>query len=726
MISSSVAQDFRLSDAISIAHAMVAHEAARSSIRVVFIKGLASNLHNLRPPHTPSDVDVYVEPGKWRELEARLIARGWSRRPMSRTDEAFTKHSSSIYHPEWPCDIDLHWTYPGFLGTESSAFDYLWTTSTLVSVAGREVPLAGFAASAVILALHGLRSSENDVRPRKELRQLTEVISKTFTEEDRHHITEAASRLGAIATLGSSLPKIGHPVPVPDAEILDRRYFRWQIRTRTNASAASYIVPEILDAPWREKLPLAMRLLWPTDSDLEIRYSVVAPTPKARHELRIQRLYKGLIRTPQVAFAAAGTLIHTAWRRFKAIINPQGRKAETMNSESRILFVDHEGHPGGGQLAGLRILPNLGFANASVVYAKGGPVADAMAKTHTPVRVLLGESPFSRSDFLHAAIAMRREIIRTKPEAIVVLSTTAAQILALVRPQAPVILRLSEDMDRYKDRGIKSLLYFKCIFPIFKGFLANSSWTADTIPADLEHIPVAVAYPLSGIEPSVDEQGARSTFPLDGSQLKIACFSRITEWKGTDLAIRAVAQLKAARPHLRIQLDVYGGTAPTDLAYADSVRSLAEDLQLDVVFHGHVSESQRAMRATDIVLLPSRLPEPFGQVTAQALANGCVVIASDTGGTLELIKDGANGRLFKTGSSEDLTARLLEVVDSDPTTLLQMQRRAQETSLKFSDEAALHDFRAELLRILATATRTRTERIRRPEHSREARRGPTR
>jgi glycosyltransferase involved in cell wall biosynthesis len=60
----------------------------------------------------------------------------------------------------------------------------------------------------------------------------------------------------------------------------------------------------------------------------------------------------------------------------------------------------------------------------------------------------------------------------------------------------------------------------------------------------------------------------------------------------------------------------------------------------------------------DIFVLPSTKPEPFGRVTVEAMTQGRAVIATNHGGTVELIEDGVTGMLVPPSDPKSLAAAI--------------------------------------------------------------------
>jgi glycosyltransferase involved in cell wall biosynthesis len=129
---------------------------------------------------------------------------------------------------------------------------------------------------------------------------------------------------------------------------------------------------------------------------------------------------------------------------------------------------------------------------------------------------------------------------------------------------------------------------------------------------------------------------------------------RLVSDKGADVLLRALGLLSAkARPRLTI---VGGG--PEDAA----LRSLAGELGVaeQVEFAGWLQGEALAERlnAHRVLVVPSRLPEPFGIVAVEGLACGCTAVGSRAGGLPQAI--GPGGAMFTNGDAAGLAATLAD------------------------------------------------------------------
>lgn len=356
------------------------------------------------------------------------------------------------------------------------------------------------------------------------------------------------------------------------------------------------------------------------------------------------------------------------------------RETEASGTRVPVVFLDHTGTPGGGQLEMLRLLPQLERIAPRAVFATGGITADQLSAAGVDVLTLDKARVFRAWKAPYYARLMDRALQRIPRDTpIVAVSSAAAQILAfLPRGRRRRVFRLNEDFERFKGRGWKSLLYFGWIFRRYDGFLANSHWTASTVPRSLSRVPLRSAHSLSGITGPV----YRPTPVFADSDVRVACFSRSARWKGLDLAVDAVTRV-AARGY-PISLRLYGGEWQGNAGYGAELRRLAEESPANITFEGHVDDVLEVMTTVDVVIMPSRLPEPFGQVTVQSLAAGCLTIVSDHGGSLELVQDMRTGRTFRNEDAGDL-ARVLTWVLEDRTAAAAIARDGALTASRMKD-----------------------------------------
>lgn len=256
--------------------------------RVLVIKGAATAAHHLRTPRASGDVDVLVAHSDWETVVAALTAVGWRRELDPDRPSAFPGHSVTMLHDLWPCELDVHRFYPGFLRDADHVFDRLWAERTTLELAARPVPASGPLGSVLVAALHALR--ELDVaRNRDEYAQLVSAVATTGVD------TAALQRLAVDTGCGGTLARLwddlGLERPVTDDDPAALR--EWEFRTAAGHHRSIDWVAALRAAPLHRWPGLLFRALWPTDEDIRVR-SRTTESGLALLKHRRARLREGL------------------------------------------------------------------------------------------------------------------------------------------------------------------------------------------------------------------------------------------------------------------------------------------------------------------------------------------------------------------------------------------------------------------------------------------------
>lgn len=157
---------------------------------------------------------------------------------------------------------------------------------------------------------------------------------------------------------------------------------------------------------------------------------------------------------------------------------------------------------------------------------------------------------------------------------------------------------------------------------------------------------------------------AESPFP-DGHLLFVG---RLIAIKGVSVLLRALPAVRAAHPGVGL---VVIGDGP----FAPALRWLAADLGITEAVHflGALPHAQVAahLRGCRAAVVPSIRDEDGREegmpaVVAEALAAGARVVASDSGGIPDVLRDGENGWLARPGDPEHLAVRILEALAAPP------------------------------------------------------------
>jgi glycosyltransferase involved in cell wall biosynthesis len=169
------------------------------------------------------------------------------------------------------------------------------------------------------------------------------------------------------------------------------------------------------------------------------------------------------------------------------------------------------------------------------------------------------------------------------------------------------------------------------------------------------------------------------------SRTTIACLGRVTTAKGAEVAVRALATLRAAHG---IDADlVLAG--PCEPPMARRLGRLAEALGVaaQVELAGPLDRDAvaRLLQRVRVVLVPSLAHEALGRVCLEAALAQVPVVASRAGGIPEALRDGEHALLFAPGDVAGCAAALAATLE-DRVGAQARVRRAHEHAQGFSVE----------------------------------------
>ena len=129
----------------------------------------------------------------------------------------------------------------------------------------------------------------------------------------------------------------------------------------------------------------------------------------------------------------------------------------------------------------------------------------------------------------------------------------------------------------------------------------------------------------------------------------LAFVGRLQPLKGPDVAVRALAELRASRPDLDVELLVVGGPSGNGQDEPERLTALAAELGIADRVHFMAAQPREPLadvyRAADLLLVPSR-SESFGLVALEAQACGTPVLATRVGGLTWAVGDATTGLLL--------------------------------------------------------------------------------
>lgn len=169
------------------------------------------------------------------------------------------------------------------------------------------------------------------------------------------------------------------------------------------------------------------------------------------------------------------------------------------------------------------------------------------------------------------------------------------------------------------------------------------------------------------------EHGTQNTeHETQNRGFKIICISRLTARKGFNYLIEALAKIAGKYPDLSLEI-VGEGDAKDELE--KQVKSANLDSRIE--FKGRISHEKtpEVYQRASVFVSPS-LNEGMSNTMLEALASGLPIIATDTGGSQELIRTGENGFIVKMKDADDIAEKLEKLI-ADPELVRSMGRKSR-------------------------------------------------
>ena len=161
--------------------------------------------------------------------------------------------------------------------------------------------------------------------------------------------------------------------------------------------------------------------------------------------------------------------------------------------------------------------------------------------------------------------------------------------------------------------------------------------------------------------------------PLPFDEPRLLCLGRLVHEKGFDLALTAFAAIIERFPGARLIIASDGPARPaleqqtTELGLADVV---------DFIGWVESDKLPALLNSATMVVMPSRVIEGFGFVAMEAAMMGRPVVATRSGGLVEVVLDGETGLLVERGNSAALADAIAYLLNH-PDVALKMGQAAQ-------------------------------------------------
>jgi glycosyltransferase involved in cell wall biosynthesis len=189
--------------------------------------------------------------------------------------------------------------------------------------------------------------------------------------------------------------------------------------------------------------------------------------------------------------------------------------------------------------------------------------------------------------------------------------------------------------------------------------VAVSQYVADH--SDSMGAPKCVVHNISDIERFGKGQSLRRELGYAQSDVVVAFLGQMIRVKGLEMFIEVAARIKDPRA----RFIVAGPLRDTQGAYTeDEVKALvARDPRLQYL--GYRTDVENLYATSDVIVMPSQWDEPCAMVLFEAAAAGRPVVATATGGTAEILREGQTGFLVERRDVAGMATCLARLIADD-------------------------------------------------------------
>jgi glycosyltransferase involved in cell wall biosynthesis len=220
-------------------------------------------------------------------------------------------------------------------------------------------------------------------------------------------------------------------------------------------------------------------------------------------------------------------------------------------------------------------------------------------------------------------------------------------------------------------------------------FLANSAYVRDQhIEARLlsAQAPCKIQFNASDIPITTYQRGTPVTV--------FGYIGRMDPTKGVDVLIEAVRRVKALGR--RISVMIAGDGEPT---YMKQLEASVKDLP-EIALLGW-QDAHTFYRKIHVLVCPSVYPEPLPRVIFEGYSCGVPVLASNTGGNPEVVREGKTGFLYSATDAAALASLIIRCADMDSDSYAYLSAEARHFAQNFTLDCVLDDYEAHFATVLS-------------------------
>lgn len=277
--------------------------------------------------------------------------------------------------------------------------------------------------------------------------------------------------------------------------------------------------------------------------------------------------------------------------------------------------------------------------------------------------------------------ALRQVLVELKPDVIHVRSRMPAWLIYLALKRWPLAIR---PVLVSTFHGLYSINFYSAIMGCGDRVIAISNCVRDYITTNY---PKIEAEKITVIHRGVDVQQFSNTYHIEpqwkegfdqenpnaSEKALIVMPGRLSPWKGQRVFIDLMECLLAKG--LAVHGLIVGEATPGNENYARDLKLEVDSrgLSRDISFLGHRHDMENYYKIAAVVLNLSQHPEPFGRTVIEALAMSTPVVAFNSGGPAESLRDCLPEGLVAEGDLTGLVEQVASFIHNRPNIQLPKQ-----------------------------------------------------
>lgn len=201
----------------------------------------------------------------------------------------------------------------------------------------------------------------------------------------------------------------------------------------------------------------------------------------------------------------------------------------------------------------------------------------------------------------------------------------------------------------------------------------------------------------------VNMEEIKNTGKQKKEKIIIGIVGRLVPWKGQKQFLLMANMLSKKRKDIEYQIIGNAYRDKKSEKYAKELERLIKKFGLEttVTIKKNIKDIYQTIGNLDILIHNSLNPEPFGRVIIEAMALKTPVIASNLGGTAEIVDDGVDGFLVDPNDTNAVTERVEKLLENEKLYKLFQENAYDKVTEKFNlkkitkniESVILHDIK---------------------------------